>query len=79
MLWEDTWVGNVSFKVQYPSLYNIVCDPHATIAKVMAMTPLNLSFRRASVDNKLKECHNLVAQITHVLNCWMVLVLLDGT
>jgi hypothetical protein len=63
---EDTWVGNLSFKVPYPSLYNIVRDPHATIAKVMATTPLNLSFRRALVDNKLIEWYNLVAQITHV-------------
>ena len=41
-------------------------DPHATVAKVMATRPLNLSFRRALVDNKLVEWHNLVAQIAHV-------------
>jgi len=64
--WEDTWVGEVTFKVKYPSLFNIVRDPHATVAKVLASRPLNLSFRRALVDNKLAEWRNLVAQITHV-------------
>ena len=64
--WEDTWVGEVSFKVKYPSLFNIVRDPHATVAKVLATRPFNLSFRRALVDNKLVEWRNLVAQITHV-------------
>jgi hypothetical protein len=64
--WDDTWVGILPFKVKYPSLYNIVRDPHATVAKVMATSPLNVSFRRALVDNKLVEWHNLVAQIAHV-------------
>ena len=54
------------FKVKYPSLFNIVRDPHTTVAKVLATRPLNLSFRRALVDNKLVEWSNLVAQITHV-------------
>ena len=59
--WEDTWVGEVSFKVKYSSLFNIVCDPHATVAKVLATRPFNLSFRRALVDNKFVEWRNLVA------------------
>ena len=64
--WEDTWAGQEPFKVSYPSIYNIVRDPHATVAKVLATRPLNLSFRRALVDNKLVEWHNMVAQIAHV-------------
>jgi len=64
--WDDTWVGDLPFKVKYPSFYNIVRDPHATVAKVMATSPLNVSFRRALVDNKLVEWHNLVAQIAYV-------------
>ena len=47
--WEDTWVGDKSLKVKYPSLYNIVRDRHATVSKVMATSPLNISFRRALV------------------------------
>ena len=64
--WEDTWAGELPFKVKYPSIYNIVCDPHATVAKILATRPLNLSFRRALVNNKLVEWLNLVAQIAHV-------------
>ena len=36
--WEDTWIGNVPFKDRYPSLYNIVRDPHVTVAKIMTST-----------------------------------------
>ena len=56
--WDDTWVGVLPFKVRYPSLYNIVRDPHATVAKILATRPLNVSFRRALVDNKLVEFGN---------------------
>ena len=56
----------VAFKVRYPSLYNIVRDPHATVANVMATRPLNISFRRALMDNKLVEWLNLVSQIAHI-------------
>jgi hypothetical protein len=51
--WDDTWVGDKPLKVKYPSLYNIVQDPHTTVTKVMTTSPLNISFRRALVDNKL--------------------------
>ena len=56
----------MSFKVKYPSLYKVVRDPHATVARVLATRPLNLYFRRALVDNKLVEWQNLVAQIAYV-------------
>jgi len=64
--WDDTWVGDKLLKVTYPSLYNIVCDPHATVSKVMSTIPLNISFRRALVDSKLLEWLKLVAQISNV-------------
>jgi len=32
--WEDTWIGDRPFKVKYPSIYNIVRDPHATVLKL---------------------------------------------
>ena len=64
--WDDIWVGTLQFRVRYLSLYNIVRDPHVTVAKVMATQPLNISFRRALVDNKLVEWQDLVAQIDHV-------------
>jgi hypothetical protein len=59
-------VGDKPLKVNYPSLYSIVRDPHATVSKVMATTPLNISFRRALVDNKLTDLLHLVARISHV-------------
>jgi hypothetical protein len=65
-IWDDIWVGNKSLKAKYPSLYNIVRDLHATVSKVMSITPLNISFRRALVDNKLIEWLHLVATISYV-------------
>ena len=41
-------------------------DPHATVAKVMATTPLNISFRRGLMNNKLIAWLKLVAQISNV-------------
>ena len=64
--WDDVWESQVPFKDKYPSLYKVVRNPHATVARVLATRPLNLFFRRALVDNKLVECQNLVAQIAHV-------------
>ena len=54
------------FKDKYLSLYKVVHDPHATVAKVMAIRPLNLYFRRALVDIKLVQWQNLIAQIANV-------------
>jgi hypothetical protein len=53
--WDDTWVGDKPLKVKYPSLYNIMRDPHATVSKVMTTSPLNISFRRALVDINLQN------------------------
>jgi hypothetical protein len=64
--WHDTWVVDKPLKVKHPSLYNMVRDPHATVSKVTATIPLNISFRRALVDNKLIEWLNLVARILNV-------------
>ena len=50
--WEDTWVGNMSFKDRYSSLYNIVRDPHATVVKIMTSQHLNISFRRMLLGPK---------------------------
>ena len=64
--WDDVWEGQVPFKDKYPSLYKVVRDRHATVAKVLATRPLNLYFRRALVNNKLVEWQNLVAHIAYV-------------
>ena len=64
--WDDTWVGDKSLKDRYPALYNIVREPHEIVSKVMATSHLNISFRRAMVDNKLLEWLNLVVWISNV-------------
>jgi hypothetical protein len=64
--WEDTWVGSIPFSIRYPAIYTIVRDPHATVANVMATSPLNVSFRRALVDNNLNVWNSLVAQLLNV-------------
>ena len=63
---EDTWVGDKLLKVKYSSLFNIVRDRHASVAKVLSTSPLNISFRRALVGNKLVQWLNLVAKIYSV-------------
>jgi hypothetical protein len=40
--------------------------PHATVAKVMATSPLNVFFRRVLVDNNVNAWNNLVAQLVNV-------------
>jgi len=65
-LWEDTWVGNHPFKEFYPVLYNITNHPHDTVANIMRSTPLNISFWRALVRDKLDEWEDLIAKITHI-------------
>ena len=42
--WDDIWEGQVPFKDKYLSLYKVVHDPHATVAKVMATRPINFLF-----------------------------------
>jgi hypothetical protein len=64
--WEDTWVGSTPVRFRYPSIYNIVCDPHAMVANVMATSPHNVSFRRALVDSNLNAWNSLVAQLVNV-------------
>ena len=53
--WEDTWVGQRPFKELYPSIYNIARQPHASVASVLSSEPLNISFRRALVDENFKN------------------------
>jgi hypothetical protein len=62
--WDDKCVGNVPLRERYPSLFNIVRDPHASVAKILATHPLNISFRRTLQGSKLTDWLNLVAQIS---------------
>jgi BarA-like signal transduction histidine kinase len=65
MFWEDTWLGKALSYI-FPNLYNIVHKKYATTAEVFSTTPLNVSFRRALIGNKLLEWNNLIATIANV-------------
>ena len=62
--WEDIWVGSKPLKEQFPNLYNIVYYPHVTVANVTNQVPLNISFRRALVEDKMTVWNNLIAKIS---------------
>ncbi|WVZ90711.1 hypothetical protein U9M48_036990 [Paspalum notatum var. saurae] len=64
--WEDIWLDNHALKDQHPNLFNIIRNKHVTVAKVLNSTPLNVSFRRALVENRLNEWLSLVARLTQV-------------
>jgi hypothetical protein len=53
-------------KNQYPNLFNIVRKKQATVADVLNSTPLNVSFRRALVGNKLLEWQSLVVRVAFI-------------
>jgi hypothetical protein len=42
--WEDKWICNTSFQDKYPSLYDIVRRKSVTVASVLSIIPLNVSF-----------------------------------
>ena len=64
--WEDTWLGNLPFKCQYPGLYNIVRKKSASVSTVFRSNPLNVAFRRSLVDNNLRQWQQLVARVVDV-------------
>ncbi|WVZ85024.1 hypothetical protein U9M48_031988, partial [Paspalum notatum var. saurae] len=64
--WEDRWFGHLLLKNQYPSLYNITRKKHITVVAVFSSTPLNISFRRALVGDRLQKWKELVSEIALV-------------
>ena len=56
----------MAFKDKYLSLYAIVLRKNSSIASVIRSVPLNVSFRRALVGQKLLFWHDLCASIVHV-------------
>ena len=60
-------IVNQKLKDQFPNLFNIVQRKHATVvAEVLSSNPLNVSFRRALVGDKLTEWYCLVASLLHI-------------
>ena len=64
--WKDKWLGSQPLKIQYLNLFKIVRKKQATVANVLNSAPLNVSFRRALVGNKLLEWQSLVARIAFI-------------
>ena len=64
--WEDKWLGNFTLKEQYPSLFNIARKKLSSVAHVLSTSPLNISFRRALVGDKLIKWNELVARVAYV-------------
>ena len=60
------WLGNFPLSEQYPGLYYIVHRKHDIVANIMSTTPLNISFPRALLGNKLVAQHDLVAKIANI-------------
>ena len=44
--WMDTWLGNQPLKDKFPLLFNIVRRKQNSVARVLALALLNISFRR---------------------------------
>jgi hypothetical protein len=64
--WEDLWVGKEPLMHQYPSLYRIAMRKNQTVAHVLSTRPLNITFRRALVGDRLRLWVELVTKIMSV-------------
>jgi hypothetical protein len=51
---------------QFPVLYNIVRKKNQTMASSLNNTPLNISYGRVLVGDKLREWNRLVSMVIHV-------------
>lgn len=64
--WEDVWIGKVTLRERYTSLYNIARRKDDTVAKICGSVPLSVSFRRALTGHRLNKWLELVTEIaTH--------------
>ncbi|WVZ64633.1 hypothetical protein U9M48_014127 [Paspalum notatum var. saurae] len=64
---SSQWLTNKILGGQvYPSLFNIARKKHSSVAHVLSTNPLNISFRRVLVDNKLIKWNDLVARVAFV-------------
>lgn len=66
VFWEDWWIGQKPLKHLFPGLYNLARRKGDSVTKVLSTTPLNISFRRALVGERLSEWLDLVALVVPV-------------
>jgi hypothetical protein len=64
--WEDTWLGNKSLAMQYPSLYNIVHRKNVSVANVLNQNPSNITFRCTLTENRWTLWLQLVQQLMFI-------------
>jgi hypothetical protein len=64
--WMDTWLGNQSLKDKFPSLFNIMRRKQDSVATVLALVPLNISFRSNLVGRNLRDWHRIVASLQNM-------------
>jgi uncharacterized protein Usg len=65
-LLERYMIGKIPLAHQYPSLYNIVHHKNATVAYVLAQTPLNITFRTILSGNKWTSWVSLCRKLMRV-------------
>ena len=64
--WEDTWLGEASLAIQYPSLYNIVQRKESYVGTILQSVPLNIQFRWSLVGERWKSWIHLVRRVMDV-------------
>jgi hypothetical protein len=64
--WEDIWLNNVPLRDQYPALYRIVRYKSDIIAKVMAISPLDVTFRRDLLGPRLTAWNALLQRLESI-------------
>ena len=64
--WEDVWIDQKPLMQRFPELYRIVSKRGVSVASVLNSTPLNVSFRRGLVGDRLNEWLKLVSLVLMV-------------
>ena len=64
--WVDNWLENKPLKDKFPSLFNIVRRKQDSVAQVLSLPTLNISFRRNLVGANLRDWHRIVASLQDV-------------
>jgi hypothetical protein len=64
--WEDKWLGTTTLRDQYPALYSIICHKGDTIAKVLVISPPDVTFRRDLSGQHLLDWNALLQCLASV-------------
>lgn len=64
--WDDVWLGQITLRNEFPSLYAIASNKNLTVAEVFSTVPLNLPFRRTLLGHNRSQWLNLVERLMRV-------------